>query len=197
MGLSSCGSDESDGGSTPDSSSSSSAEQHNDADVAFATDMIQHHAQALAMTDLVAGRSVSEEFTQLVDDIRAAQAPEIELMSDWLQEWGEPVPETVRDHANAGHSGHSGDSGHSGEAPEGEEMPGMMSADDMAELEDAPDAAFEELWLEMMIAHHEGAVAMAETELDEGSAQAALDLAEQIRSSQTDEIAHMQEMLDG
>ena len=74
---------------------------HNDADVAFATDMIQHHAQALSMVDLTEGRTLDPEVKQLAEDIRATQAPEIEKMADWLQDWDEKVPATMRDHSNA------------------------------------------------------------------------------------------------
>jgi uncharacterized protein (DUF305 family) len=114
-------------------------------------------------------------------------------MADWLQEWGEPVPETVRDHAHAGHDGESGDTGETA-GPDG--TTGMMDAEELAELEDAPPAEFEEMWLELMIEHHEGAVAMAEAELEEGTFEPALDLAEGIASSQTDEIERMQAMLE-
>ncbi len=163
---------------------------HNQADVTFASEMIPHHAQALVMTDMTAGRELDKELTALVEDIRAAQAPEIELMVDWLQEWGEPVPETVRDHA---HGGHDGDSGDPGDMPA---MDGMMSEQQLGELEGASGTAFEELWLEMMVEHHEGAVAMAETELAEGSFQPALDLAGEIAASQSDEIALMERLLE-
>src|SRR5687767_12648135 len=64
----------------------------NDADVAFATDMIQHHAQALQMVDMTMGRQLDPEVQALAEDIRAAQTPEIETMADWLQEWDKPVP---------------------------------------------------------------------------------------------------------
>lgn len=160
---------------------------HNEADVTFATQMIPHHAQALVMTDIALERQLDQDLAILVDDIRTAQAPEIELMADWLQEWGEPVPETMRDHA---HGGHDEDSG---EMPE---MSGMMTEEQLAELEDASPAEFEELWLTMMIEHHEGAVQMAETEIEEGSYQPALELAGEIASSQTQEIERMQAMLE-
>ena len=187
--LAACGGASSD----PQESAAGSGEaaDHNEADVAFATDMIPHHAQALAMTDMAVGRPLDRELTVLVDDIREAQAPEIELMADWLQEWGEPVPETVRDHAHGGHD----DGGDDGGAAAMDGMDGMMSEEQLAELEDASGAEFEELWLTMMIEHHEGAVAMAEAELEEGSFQPALDLAEEIASSQTEEIELMQGML--
>ena len=187
--LSACGSDDTGGTNT---SAEVSTTEHNDADVAFATDMIQHHAQALSMVDLTMGRDLDPEVQALADDIRAAQAPEIESMSDWLQEWGEDVPETVRDHAN---SGHDMEDMEGGDMEMDSEMPGMMSAEDMQALEDAPDSEFQGMWLEMMVEHHEGAVEMAETEISDGQYKPAVDLAENIVESQTAEIEMMQGLL--
>ena len=161
---------------------------HNEADVAFATEMMQHHAQALAMVDLTVGRDLDPEVARLAEQIRAAQGPEIEQMADWLTEWGEPIPETVRDHANA-HGGHGDGTGMDGD------LPGMMSAEQMHTLEDAPDGEFGELWLQMMIEHHEGAVAMARAEQEEGVFAPAVRMAAQIEKSQTAEIDRMQELL--
>lgn len=182
--LAACGED--DGGSSE--SAPPSRTEHNAADVAFAGDMIQHHAQALSMVDLTMDRRLDPEVQALADDIRAAQAPEIERMSDWLEEWGEEIPETVRDHANAHGDGH--DAGATGG-----DMPGMMSADEMAALADAPDAAFQEQWLEMMKEHHEGAVEMAEAQQEDGRYRPALDLAEEIATAQTEEIETIDALL--
>jgi uncharacterized protein (DUF305 family) len=182
--LAACGED--DGGSSD--SARSSRTEHNAADVAFAADMIQHHAQALSMVDLTMDRRLDPEVQALADDIRAAQAPEIERMSDWLEEWGEEIPETVRDHANAHGDGH--DAGATGG-----DMPGMMSADEMAELADAPDAEFQEQWLETMKEHHEGAVQMAEAQQEDGRYRPALDLAEEIATAQTEEIETIDALL--
>lgn len=165
-----------------------SAKTHNEADVAFATEMMQHHAQALAMVDLTVGRELDPEVAGLAEEIRAAQGPEIEQMVDWLTEWGEPIPQTVRDHANA-HGGHGEGTGMDSD------MPGMMSAEDMQALEDASDGEFEERWLRMMIEHHEGAVAMARTEQQEGVFAPAVRMAEQIEKSQRAEIEQMQQLL--
>jgi uncharacterized protein (DUF305 family) len=187
--LTACGDD---GGSdTPSTTTEVSATEHNDADVAFATDMIQHHAQALSMVDMTMSRDLDPETQALADDIRAAQAPEIESMADWLQEWGEDIPETVRDHANAGHDGEHMDGGEMSDS----EMPGMMSAEDMKALGDAADAEFQDMWLEMMIEHHEGAVQMAETEIADGRFRPAVELAADIVESQTAEIEKMQALL--
>lgn len=171
--------------------SSAGGEGFNDADVDFTTDMIQHHAQALSMVDLTMGRELDPEMVELTEQIRAAQAPEIEKMVDWLEEWDQPVPETSRDHANA----HAEDHGAGGAVDA--DMPGMMSAEEMTALENAPDADFEELWLQMMIEHHQGAVEMAEIEVEEGESAQATGLAEEIISAQEDEISHMQDMLKG
>ncbi|TGN64742.1 DUF305 domain-containing protein [Nocardioides eburneiflavus] len=161
---------------------------HNDADVEFATEMIPHHADALVMVDMTQGRDLSPELAALTEDIRAAQAPEIESMVDWLTAWGEDVPETSRDHVNS-HGGSHGED-------EGEEMDGMgMDPDDLTELEDAEGGAFESMWLEMMIEHHEGAIEMAEAEQEDGLFADAVALAESIESSQAAEIELMEELL--
>jgi len=186
------------GGDTePSGAVGTSPTEHDDADVAFASDMVQHHAQALSMVDLTLDRPLDPEVQALAEDIRAAQAPEIETMADWLTGWGEPVPETVRDHANAGHD--MGDmSDTMDDMGEGtDDMPGMMSADDMDALESASDADFQQMWLEMMVEHHEGAVEMARTEQESGRFEPAVDLAGQIIESQTTEIATMRELLAG
>jgi len=180
--LTACGSE--------DETGTASGGNHNDADVAFATDMIQHHAQALSMVDLTMGRDLDPEIETLAEDIRAAQAPEIETMTDWLQQWDEPVPETVRDHAHAGGDGHGGT-----DMEDDMNMPGMMSAEDMTALENAQGAAFEEMWLEMMIEHHQGAIEMALTEQEEGEHPPAIELAEEVETSQQSEVEAMQEIL--
>jgi len=182
LALAGCGEDEP---ANDDTRTASNGDEFNDADVAFATDMIQHHAQALSMVDLTLGRPIDPEVETLAEDIRAAQAPEIEQMTDWLTAWDEPVPATMRDHANA-HGEGDMDMG---------DMPGMMSAEDMAALEGTPDAEFQERFLQMMIEHHEGAVEMAKTEQSDGRFGPAIELAEAIESSQTDEIALMQDLL--
>lgn len=168
LALSACGSD---------------AEDNNEADVAFATEMLQHHSQAIEMVDLTEGRTLDPEVARLAEQIKAAQAPEIETMTEWLTEWGEPVPDVGGGMSNM--DGMEMDSS----------MPGMMSADEMTELENAPDGEFQQLWLEMMIEHHTGAVEMAETEESDGQYQPALDLAEEIQESQTAEIETMQDLL--
>lgn len=180
--LSACGSDD----ASTDTTTDLSTTEHNDADVAFATDMIQHHAQALSMVDLTLDRDLDPQVTALAEEVRAVQGPEIEAMADWLTTWGEDVPETMRDHVNSGHDMDAMD--------HGDEMPGMMTAEDMDALERASDAEFEQMWLDMMIEHHEGAVEMAETEIGNGQYEPAVDLAGDIVETQTAEIEEMERL---
>ncbi|MDP9823264.1 DUF305 domain-containing protein [Nocardioides massiliensis] len=186
FGLAACGN-----GTDNDSSSGSSSEiaedeDFNQADVDFATEMIQHHAQALSMVDLIEGKDVSPELATLAEQIRMAQGPEIETLAGWLRDWSQPIPETTRDHANA-----HGDGGMEMDS----DMPGMMSAEDMDSLESAEGAEFERMWLEMMIEHHEGAVEMAETEKEDGKFPDAVELADTIITGQAAEIDEMKSML--
>lgn len=166
-----------------------STTEHNDADVEFASNMLQHHAQALAMVDLTIDRPLDPEVQQLAEQIRDAQAPEIETFTDWLTDWDEEVPATVRDHSNAGH-----DMDEMGEMGD-DNMPGMMTSDDMGALEEASDADFQSMWLEMMVEHHEGAIEMAKAEQDDGQYKAAVELAGSIVTSQTAEVETMKQLL--
>lgn len=175
--LTGCSSDDSQGG----------GKGFNDADVTFATHMIQHHAQALSMVDLTLGRDLSPQVADLAEQIRAAQAPEIETMVGWLRDWDQPVPETSRDHANA-HDGEHGEMA--------ADMPGMMSAEQMRELEEARDEDFESLWLSMMIEHHQGAVEMADQVLEDGEHRPTAALAEEIIETQRAEIETMRGLLE-
>jgi uncharacterized protein (DUF305 family) len=188
-----CGDDSPSAGSPSDTHTASNGDVFNDADVSFATDMIQHHAQALSMVDLTEGRPLDPEVRQLAEDIRAAQGPEIEAMSDWLTAWDHEVPETMRDHSNAGHD-MGGDMSEQMEGMESD-MPGMMSAEEMDELQDAPDPEFQDMWLEMMIEHHQGAVEMAQAQQEDGTSPEAVELAETIESSQEQEIETMESLL--
>ena len=182
---SSHGSHSSDPGATR---TASNGDVYNEADVEFATKMIPHHAQAIEMVTLTVGRDLDPEVQAVADRIRSAQAPEVEQMTDWLTAWGEEVPATSLDHANAHGDGHEGlDDAH--------DMPGMMTADEMAELEAADDAEFEDLFLELMVAHHEGAIEMAQAEQENGEFADAVGLAEEIESSQEAEIEELKALM--
>ena len=164
--------------STPtESGSSEAASDFNDADVTFATDMIPHHRQAVEMATLAESRADSAEVKSLAKQIMEAQDPEIQTMSGWLSAWGEPVPEDM--------SGMDMSTS----------MPGMMSSDEMDDLMSSAGAAFDKMFLTMMIEHHNGAIDMAKTEQAEGQYPDAVALAQQIESAQAKEIATMQDLL--
>ncbi|MBZ5740318.1 DUF305 domain-containing protein [Nocardioides mangrovi] len=195
--LAACGSDDSDADASPSATHTDADGQvHNDADVAFATEMIPHHAQAVQMVAMTRGRPLDPAVRRLAEDIRAAQTPEIETMVDWLTAWGEDVPATSMDHAHAGH-GSDGMDGMDMSGTDGmDDMPGMMSTEEMQDLSDASDDAFQDMWLRMMIEHHEGAIEMAGTESEDGVYDDALALADSIATSQQREIDTMQGLLD-
>jgi uncharacterized protein (DUF305 family) len=152
---------------------------HNGADVAFATGMIPHHAQAVAMADLALDRATTEPVRSLATRIKAAQDPEIRTMSGWLTAWGEPAP-----HVDAASGAHA-PSGHGG----------MMTDGEMAALGTAAGPAFDRMWLALMVRHHEGAVAMARTALQTGRHPDARQLARAIIDGQTKEISTMKRLL--
>jgi len=151
----------------------------NATDIAFAGDMIPHHQQAIEMSDLAADRAGGAEVKELAGRIRQAQDPEITQMSTWLREWGQPVPSAG---PGGGHDAHHG-------------MPGMMSADEMADLMAASGADFDRMFLEMMIRHHEGAIEMAEVVRRDGVHQGVRELANSVATSQSAEITEMRDML--
>lgn len=182
--------------SEDDAATTRSDTQHNAADVAFAQAMIPHHAQAMTMVDLLRGRRVDPAVEALGEQIRDAQGQEIEILSDWLVEWDEEVPETMRDHSHAGHDGADPSEVMEQMGAEHDDMPGMMSAQDFKGLEEADDAAFQDRWLALMIEHHEGALEMAETEREEGRFAPAVELAGEVVASQDEEIETMQELID-
>ncbi|MFK0255109.1 DUF305 domain-containing protein [Streptomyces sp. NPDC090445] len=154
--------------------------QHNAADTAFAKGMIPHHRQAVEMADLASTRAENAEVKKLAAEIKKAQDPEIKTLSGWLTSWGEQVPaEGAMDHSAHGTAG----------------MTGMMNAQEMDRLKNASGKAFDTAFMELMIKHHEGAVAMAKTEQTTGSFAAAKTMAEAIITSQSAEIAQMNKLL--
>lgn len=160
---------------------------YNAADVTVATDMIQHHAQALQMVDLTLGKDLDPKVATLAEEIRSPQTPEIEQMVDLLGKWDkQPIPETSRDHANAHGDGH---------ADMDTSMPGMVSAQDMKALEAAKGADFQAKWPTMMIEHHQGAIEMASTEKHDGEDKKGTALANDIVTAQQAQVTTMQGLL--
>lgn len=154
----------------------------NEADVTFATDMIPHHAQAVAMAEMAPEQATDPKVKALAAKIKEAQGPEIERMSGWLKGWGAEVPGTGGGHEMSGMGGATD---------------GMMSSDEMADLGKATGSGFDRMWLQSMTRHHEGAVAMARTELAEGVNPDGKKLAQSIIDGQSAEIAEMKSILAG
>jgi uncharacterized protein (DUF305 family) len=148
-------------------------------DVAFATNMIPHHKQAVDLSALVPDRSTNAELIALAQQISAAQQPEINVMKVFLVQWNEN-PDT-----NSGHAGH------------GTTMRGMVDAATMTKLQSLNGADFDKLWLESMIGHHQGAIEMAKAEIANGDNVDAKALANKIVAAQEAEIGQMKQMLGG
>jgi uncharacterized protein (DUF305 family) len=174
-----------------DSSAATSSTRGGAGDVAFAQLMIPHHRQAVEMADLALKYGSSAEVEQLAIQIKAAQNPEIEQMTRWLQSWGAPLAMPGSDASGMPGMDHSGmDMGGVGVA-------GMMSDEDMGNLAEARGTDFDARWLQMMIAHHQGAVAMAEDVLATTDDPQVTALANAVVKGQQAEIDTMQQMVTG
>lgn len=149
------------------------ADDLNMSDVMFAQMMIPHHEQAVEMAALAPGAGARPEVQELALEIAAAQGPEIEQMEAMLDRWG--VGQMMD------HSGH--------------QMAGMVSDEDMDRLRAASGTEFDRLFLELMIAHHEGAIDMTEDPLANGEDPELQELLRAIVEAQTAEIEQMKQML--
>jgi uncharacterized protein (DUF305 family) len=155
----------------------------NATDVGFAQGMIPHHGQAIEMADMALDRSDDADVIRLATAIKAAQQPEIDELSTWLEGWDQVVPDQDMgaDHDMGGTSGMM--------------MGGMMSSADMERLDAARGSEFDRMWLEMMIQHHEGAIDMANDEIEGGKFAAAKRMATSIVASQQAEIDEMEGLI--
>ncbi|MEU7008890.1 DUF305 domain-containing protein [Streptomyces sp. NPDC046332] len=145
----------------------------NAADFQYAQMMIVHHRQALTMTALVPDRAESTQIKKLADRITAAQKPEIGAMEGWLKTNGGPREQTGHDHHT---------------------MPGMATEAQLATLRNAKGKAFDELFLKLMITHHDGAVTMAAEVLGSGNNVLVEEMANDVIAQQTAEISRMRSM---
>ena len=151
--------------------------EHTPADTRFMQGMIAHHQQALDMTALVEERTESEDLPLLAERIAISQDDEIDQMERWLAERGEEV-------AAADHEEH-------------ELMPGMLTDDQLRQLDQASGASFDRLFLERMIAHHQGALQMVDDLYRAGGGlePAADRFAREVAADQSIEIRRMEELL--
>lgn len=159
------------------SGSSEAGDEHNAADAMFAQMMVPHHEQAVQMSGIMLAKNgLDTQIVDLANKIKAAQEPEVEKMNSWLQAWGGPVmADGSMDHP----------------------MEDMMGEDDLSQLEVSKGDEATRLFLTQVIAHHKGAVKMAEEEVADGSSQDAVDLAKKIVADQEAVIKTMEDLLAG
>jgi uncharacterized protein (DUF305 family) len=149
-------------------------------DVVFVRDMLHHHSQAIEMTGYVDERSSDEDVRMLAERMGVSQTDEIGQLEKWLQSRGEPARDPDASHEHTAAS-----------------MPGLLTEDELDQLEAAEGEAFDELFLTFMIRHHQGAIQMVEELYAAGGGQEPdIDtFARHVEADQAIEIARMQEML--
>lgn len=143
-------------------------------DVAFATNMVTHHKQAIELSAMVGERSTNPQVQALAQQITAVQQPEINVLNVFLVQWKENPEAGDLD----GHAGHTS-------------MPGMVDEATLERLRSVSGAEFDRLWLASMIDHHRGAVEMAKAEIANGANVDAIAVARQMVATQEAEIAQM------
>lgn len=170
------------------------------ADVTFMQGMIAHHGQALTMAGMVPGRSSRTDFGLMAERIIVSQRDEIAFMQRWLKKQNAAVP-MLNEHPDHGanhdmgaeHAQHHADS-----AMHHALTPGMLTADELAQLGNTTGAAFEKLFLASMIRHHEGAIAMVRglfATQGAGQDQGVFRFASEVDGDQRAEITRMQTLL--
>lgn len=173
--LASCGSSSS---SQPADVSSVGTASFNDADVMFAQMMIPHHEQAIEMSDIALDPTIGagETVRNLATQIKGAQDPEIQQMKDFLTSWNKSVSmDSSMDHSDM--------------------MSGMLTQEELTQLGTLRGAEFDKRWIEGMIAHHEGAIEMANDVLASGTNSDVKQLANKIIAAQNAEIEEMRALL--
>lgn len=164
------------GASAPAASAAPStpATPHNAADVAFASRMIPHNVQALAATQMVDQKATKPAVKSLASAMNKTQLPEIESLSQWLTNWGQPVP--------------------TGMIASGQGAMGITE-DDLSKLSKTSGAAFDKLWLNTMITHQQNAVMIAQAEVAQGQNPQAKALAQKILTDRQARLATLKGLL--
>ena len=170
---------------TPSGSAQAVTEEHNDADTMFAQMMIPHHQQAVQMSEVMLAKDdLDPDVEELANKVVAAQGPEIDQLKNMLETWGEP---TSMESGGMEGMDHGSDSGAG--------MEGMMTEEQMQELEAAEGAEAAEMYLTMMTAHHRGAIDMAQEQVAEGQNPQAIEMAQKVIEDQEAEIQEMDRLL--
>ena len=156
---------------------------HTQADVDFMTHMIGHHAQAIVMSEWAPTHQADAAVRRLAERIINAQQDEIATMQRWLKSRGQPVPGAT----NSGHAHH-----------QEMLMPGMLTLDQMRQLDQARGPEFDRLFLTFMIRHHKGAVSMVQdlfASKGAGQDETVFKFANDVSVDQSTEIERMEKML--
>lgn len=188
---------------TDDSTHHGSAEVPSTADIGFAQDMIQHHQQAVTMSDIALQRG-SERIRLLANVIRSNQLQEIGQMQGLLSAWSKPwLSETgpmawtnkaasTDDGDGHEHAGHgSGDQPPDAMPGMAMTMTGMANEQQLQRLRTLSGTAFDRYFLRLMVWHHEGALPMADDALTMATTNAVRDMAARIKFEQSTEIIQM------
>jgi uncharacterized protein (DUF305 family) len=178
--LTSCSATESDAPAEPSSEKpviTGEPAGYSAADVEFATNMTASHAQAVEMAALVAERSEDPAVVQLAADITAALSPEVQILKVLLVQWSEN-PDTKR-----------------GEGGPGMTVRGMVDDATLERMRSMTGADFDRLWLETVIAHHQGAIDMANAEITNGDNVDAVDSAKRMVGVLQGQTVQMQQLL--
>lgn len=149
-----------------------------EADVRFMQGMIAHHAQAIYMSRLAPGHGANAKLLKFAQKIDQSQIVEIRLMQDWLRANGQEAPDTSSWHSM--------------------QMPGMLTTDQLKQLDGSKGAAFDREFLTLMIQHHNGALKMVSDLFAAPLSGQDVDVsvfANDVQSVQTAEIGAMQQML--
>lgn len=154
------------------------------ADVEFMQDMIVHHAQAIVMVSLVRDHLTDPQVRSLASRISDEQRPEIDAMAKWLKAKGQSVPpQATKPEFGSGSHQHG-------------DMPGMATEAQLRELKAARGTAADRLWLTLMAAHHQRALAMVVDQHAAGTDDVVTQLGDEVHVTQSVQIGYMREMLD-
>jgi uncharacterized protein (DUF305 family) len=149
---------------------------HNAEDVAFARNMLAHHGQAIELSAMAPTNTANQQLIALAQKVTGEQEPEMQAFTGWLLQWGQ--------NPNADHSMHG-------------TMPGMVDQTTIDKLQTLNGPDFDKLWLQSMISHHQGAIEMAQAEIEHGQNPDAIGMAKSIITAQQAEIDQMKQMLGG
>jgi uncharacterized protein (DUF305 family) len=169
------------------------------AEAGFSRDMQTHHDQGVELSFIVRDLTDDPDVRLLAYDIATTQAGQSGRMSGWLDIWGLPAGSsepsmTWMTRPTLDGEGHDHGSGDSAHAP-GEPMPGLATAEQIAELKTLSGVAAERMFLELMIAHHQGAIEMAQAVLDRSTNTTVRTFATGVIKAQESEIDLMNGML--